>query len=219
MVKKNAVQQAQVAIILNNAQSQYSQNASNVTVQSALAAAATDPVLIAKYADALKMDSASFMQGLTALQTATSTQAQQYQQQFEAERKALAEQQAAAGAAYSGFRGKAQQDLSNTESGIVTSSRSQLQQQLNQLTSSFESKYGTSATPSASVNFADPYAGAGTSISGLNIPGANGNSTISGQLAGGVTGTQIAAKQADINAEAQQMVALGTSVPITPVSA
>lgn len=178
----------------------------------ALDAAQKNPDIISKYADMAKLDKQSFTQQIQAAQTQYGTQAEQYRRQFENERKMLSEQQAASGTAYSGFRGKAQQDLSKTEAGIVTSSRSQQQQALNQLTSQFESKYGTGATPQASLTLQNPLLG-GVSASGLkqNVGGAD---VLGGQLAGGITGTFEPTKRADIATEAsniyQSNPALGT---------
>lgn len=202
-------QQAVVAAAAGAAKSLYGANASNVTLQSALQAASTDPNITAKYADALKMDSQQFQQGLQQISVSSSTQSQQQQQQFELDRKALAEQNAAAGTAYSGFREQAQNNLAQNESNIVTSSRSQLQQQLNDATSAYESKYGTAATTPASTQFVDPFASAGTSISGLSTGATPNNTTLTGQLAGGITGTAPIQKQQDINNLASNYVTLG----------
>lgn len=167
----------------------------------ALDLAAKDPNIVAKYADMAKMDTQSFTQQLEQAKSTYSTEAGLRKTQFENERKALAEHQAAAGTAYSGFRGKAQNDLAQTESGIVSSSNSQLKNNINNLTSAFEAKYGTGATPSASITVANPLEG-NVSLSGLQTPGGNGTTTLTGNLAGGITGTVAPAKAADINASA-----------------
>ncbi len=158
-----------------------------VSFADALALAAKDPNIVSKYADMAKLDKQAFTQTLQNYQTQFSTQAQQLKMQFENDRKNLAENQAAAGTAYSGFRGKAQADLAKTEAGIVTSTRSQQQQQLNNLTSSFESKYGTGATPTTPITYNDPLAG---------------NTSISATPAGGITGSVAPQKAADINNQA-----------------
>lgn len=212
----NATQQGMVGASLEAAKGLYGANASNVTLQQALAAAAKDPNIIAKYSDALKMDRQVFAQNIQQIQQSATLASQQQQTQFENERKALAEQSAAAGQAYSGFRGRAQAQLGQQESGIIQSTRSQIQNQLNQATSAFESKYGTSATNPASINFNDPLAGSNVSLSGLDTTGSQSTDALSGQLAGGITGSQPIAQQQDINSLASNYVSLGQMPPVTP---
>lgn len=171
-----------------------------VSFAEALDLASKDPNIIAKYADMAKLDKQGFLQQVQAMQAQYSTQAQQQKMDFERDRKSLAEMNAAAGTAYSGFRGKAQSDLAKTQAGIITSTRSQQQQQLNALTSAFEGKYGTGATPKASLTLENPLAG-NVSISGLDQTG-GGTSTLAGQQAGGITGTVAPAKAAEIRGSA-----------------
>lgn len=221
--KMNALQQAQVSIVMNQALTGYAQNASSLSVHDALSAAQNDPSIVSKYADALSMDSADFQQSLSQLQQSTSTTAQSNQQQFEQDRKNLAKQEAAAGMAYSGFRNEAEQNLQTSEAGIVTSSNSQTQQQLNQLRQNFEAKYGTAATPQAGINFTDPLNGGNTSISGqLQTPGAmtniTGNTVGTQGAIGGVIGTQNVAKSQDTTSLALQNIQASTPVPVTAVS-
>lgn len=202
-------QQAVVSAATGAASALYGANASNVTLQSALQAAATDPTLIAKYADALKVDTNVFQQNLQQIQQATSTTAQQQQTQFENDRRNLSEQEAAAGQAYSGLRGRAQEQLGQSESGIISSSQSALQKQLNDATSAFESKYGTAATTPATAQFTNPGSSSSVSLSGLYNPTSPQTSTLSGTTIGGITGSNNTAKQADINTLAGQYVTAG----------
>lgn len=195
-------QKALISAIADVASSAATTGKPPLSFADALDAAAKDPNIIAKYADASKLDLQSFTQQLNNLKTNYSTQSELYKTQFENERKALAEQQAAAGRAYSGFRGKAQQDLLQQEAGIVTSSKSQLQNALNQMTSQFESKYGTGMTPPAAITAANPLTG-GVTASGLKTSG-GGTETVTGQIAGGITGTETAAKAADTRSSALQ---------------
>lgn len=214
----DATQQATVGAALSVAKSNYSSGASSITLQQALAAAATDPNLVAKYADAAKLDTQTFQQNLQQLQQSQSTSAQQTQQQFENDRKALAEQQAANGTAYSGFRGEAQKQLGDTESGIVQSSKSALQQQLNTATQAFEAKYGTAATTPATATFTDPAASSNISLSGQYSPSGTVANTLTGTVAGGITGTEPIAKQADIDSTASQYVQQGQVTPTTSIA-
>ncbi|MES2006903.1 MAG: peptidoglycan-binding domain-containing protein [Patescibacteria group bacterium] len=175
-----------------------------VSFAEALSLAAKDPNIVAKYSDALKLDTQSFSQALDQLRTATGTEQQNLQTQFQDERRKLAEASAASGQAYSGFRGRAQKELAQSESGVVSSSRSQLQKNLQDLTTSFEAKYGSGSATPATANFVDPFAASNVSLSGQTTPGAGGTSTLSGQLAGGITGTVAPQKQQDINSSALQ---------------
>ena len=183
----NATQQAVVSIAMKTAKSNYSANASALSVQDAIKQASQDPSVIGPYADALGIDKEQFQQNIQTLQQSITLQSQQQQTQFENERKALAQKFAAAGQAYSGFRGEAQQQLGQTEQGIVTSSQSQLQKELNDAQAAFESKYGTTAALQnpANVQFNNPLNSAIISPSGLDIaPGSN-VSTLSGATAEG----------------------------------
>lgn len=167
-----------------------------VSFADALDLAAKDPNIIAKYADMAKLDKNAFLQQIQTAQTQYGVQADEQKMQFENDRKTLAENMAASGKAYSGFRGKAQENLAKTEAGIITSSRSQQKQALDQLTSAFESKYGTGLTPTASITLTDPLK-SDISISGLYKPD-SGTDTLTGVKVGDITGTVEPAKKADI---------------------
>lgn len=161
----------------------------------ALALAAKDPNIVARYSDALNLDKESFQQAIEQYQTTYSTQNQLQQTQFENDRRALAANSAAAGQAYSGFRGRAQKELAQNQSGIVTSSRSQLKKNLNDLTSAFEARYGTNRTTPASISFTDPYASSNITLSGQSRSQSPVSNAVTGQLAGGITGTEAPEKQ------------------------
>jgi hypothetical protein len=216
----NAVQQAQVGLALSTAKNMYSTTGSTVTLDQALKAAASDPSIVSQYADAQKLDVAGFQQSLQQLQTATSTNQKNLQTQFENERRALSEQQAAAGTAYSGFRGRAQEQLAQQEQGIVTSSRAKAQQSLQDLTTQFEQKYGSAATQAATMPFLDPYAASGVSLSGQTTPGSTmPTSTLAGQLTGGITGSQVTGKTQAEQQLASSYVTAGQVPNVNPVKA
>lgn len=202
-------QQAVVSAAIGAAKSLYGANASNVTLQSALEAASNDPTIISKYSEALKIDTNTFQNSLQQIQQSTSTQSQQQQTQFENERKALAESQASAGTAYSGFRKQAENQLAQSENNIVESSRSQSQKELQDLTNAFEQKYGSSATPTSSQMILNPLNSSQTSISGLATNNTPTYDTIESKTTGGITGTQPIAKQQEINSLASNYVTLG----------
>src|SRR5258708_25096089 len=154
----NATQQTSVAIGLSSSLDNYAANASSLSLQDAIKSASQDPNIIAKYADMLKIDQTQLTQSIKDAQTSLSTESQKNQQEFENDRKALAEQQAAAGTAYSGFREQAQNQLAANETAVVTSSRAAAQKKVNDATSAFESKYGTAGTSPANLTFSDPFA-------------------------------------------------------------
>lgn len=198
----NDAQRAIIAAAYTAKQTAYNTSGQQMTFADALTQAAQDPNIVAKYADAAKLDTQAFQQSLQQLQQSGTTEAQNNQIAFETARKQLADQSAAAGQANSGFRTKAQENLGTQEQGIVQSSRSTMQQNLNDLTRNFEGKYGTAATTPATAGFTDPYAVSNISLSGQYNPNANGANTLAGTLAGGVTGSQPVAKQGDINTKA-----------------
>lgn len=201
----NDSQRAIIAAAYTAKQTAYNTTGQQMTFADALTQAAQDPNIVAKYADAAKLDAQTFQQNIQQLQQASTTGAQNNQIQFENDRKTLADQEAAKGAAYSGFRNLAQQQLGQQESGIVQSSRATLQQNLNNATQDFATKYGTAATTPATTTFNDPFAGSNISLSGQYNPNANGATSLSGVLPGGITGSQPIAQQQDINAKAQDI--------------
>ena len=166
-----------------------------VSFAEALKLAQNDPNIISKYADEAGLDKQAFEQNLVDLQTNLNVDSETKKMQFENDKKQLAENFAASGAAYSGFRGKAQENLNKSQSGIITSTRSATQKKLQEATSAFESKYGTSATKEASVNYINPSTGA---VENLTAP-----------TLGGITGSINPAKQQDINNKA--LYNLGTT--------
>lgn len=159
-----------------------------VSFAEALNLAKNDQTITAKYADEAGLDTQAFSQSLEALQTNLNVTEETQRMQFEADKKNLAESYAEAGAAYSGFRGKAQENLGKSQAGIITSTRSAVKEKLQQATSAFESKYGTSATKSAAVNYVNPLTGQTENIVAPTL--------------GGITGSVAPAKQSEINTKA-----------------
>ena len=214
--KLSPLQQAQVSIVMSSALNSYAANASSLPVSDALRQAANDPTIVSKYSDALGLDTAAFTDSLANAQTALSTTEQQQKIQFEKDRKALAENAAATGTAYSGFREQAKKNLETTESGIVTSTRSQAQSSLNQARQNFESKYGTAATPTASLTYNNPLYN-GTNISGGMDQSATTDNTITGNTVGNVLGSQNVAKNTDVTNLALNNIGLSSPVSVTAI--
>lgn len=169
--------------------------------------AQSDPVIAQYYGERLRTGQQQFQQDLSYLQGGAGDQARQQQMQFESDRKALAEQHAAAGTAYSGFRGQAQQKLGDLESGIVQSSRRNLQKQLTDATQAFETKYGTSATNPATAQFQDPYQASNYSLSSLYKPsGGPMNTLLTGTTIGNVAGSEKQAALGDTEQQYQDLI-------------
>lgn len=209
----NGTQRAVISAASTAKQAAYQSDGQQLTFADALKAAAADPNIISTYADAAKLDAQDFQQNLQQLQTASSTAGELNQMQFENDRKQLAEQSAAKGQAYSGFRNQAQEQLGKTEAGIVQSSRSALKQSLDSATRAFEAKYGTAATTPATANFSDPLANSNISLSGQYQPKTPTTTILTGQLAGGIAGTQGVAQNSAINTKATQLYDVANAVP------
>lgn len=148
------------------AQNQYQQGQANFgvnaqTMQKALELAQNDPTLKAIYGDNAKMALSDLHNSLGFLNA-------EYAQQFglmTAEqakaRKDLAEQEAAAGRAQSGFRQQAQGMLQKQQSAVIASSQRQLQQQVRSLGAAYESQFGSKGLPAIQAGGAtyQPYGG------------------------------------------------------------
>lgn len=198
-------------------------NSQNITLDSALEAAAKNPSITQPFADSLKIDLANLQQTASTLQTKTNTDMKNLSLQFEKERKDLAEQYASTGQAYSGYRQKAQGDLATTEGGIVTSSISDLQSQLDQATKAFEAKWGTDAASTAfggsmlsspgttpiGLSFTDPLGGGGTDVTGRTLSGTDTTTTLTGAKTGEVTGSAIPGAESSITSLAQDYYSMG----------
>lgn len=72
--------------------------------------------------------------------------------QQEAEKTQLQDQMAEAGLAYSGIRKKAQDNMETMQTGVVQSNKRQLEKNINQLGSAYESKFGSSGFPGINIS-------------------------------------------------------------------
>ena len=170
-------------------QGQYDQGLANVSINSdllnkALVSAQTDPNIIAKYGDSLKLNQKGLQDTLAFIDQdyAQSTGLRGMKQ--ESERKALAEQQSEAGRAYSGFRQQAERQLETEQGAVIASSRRELQNKINQLGQGLEQTYGTSGLQQFS-----PIQAGGLAYNPV----------------GGITGTEAGQKQADIETRQTQI--------------
>jgi len=218
--------QAAIAAAITGAQTLAATGTTGITLAQALQAAKTDPNVLAHFTDTFNIDKNDFQQALSSLQTVANTTAQQEQMKMENERRALAAQSEAAGQAYSGYRGLAEKQLGESESAVVQSNLADYQQKLNQLTSAFESKYGTAATPNASLGFVNPFLSADVNISGQDVNSGSQSTSLTGTLAGGVIGSQLPSSQnpygtgsvqSDILNLASNYMTTGASIPNTPL--
>jgi peptidoglycan hydrolase-like protein with peptidoglycan-binding domain len=176
----------------------YSTKNSGLTLDEALKAAQNDHNIVEKYSDMMKLDKQAFSQQIGQLQQQISTDSQQQQTKFENERRQLSENFANAGQAYSGLRQRAQQQLGEQQSGIIQSSKSTIQKQLNDMTAAFEGKYGSGSASPYTAQFKDPFASSNVSLSGLKQSPTSSTSNLSGQMAGGITGTAPLAQKQDV---------------------
>jgi len=181
------------------------QDITAAAIADAYTKASNDPLIAQKYKEIADFDKQWFQQNLQAVTQVADQNAIQTQAQFEADRKALAEQQGAAGTAYSGFRGQAQERLAQGEAGVVESSRRTLKKTLDDMTSQFEQKYGTSATTPATAQFVDPRSSSGVSLSGLKQTPTTTSTGLTGSTIGGIQGTIQGQKAQDVITRQQQI--------------
>jgi hypothetical protein len=119
------------------------QNLNEQTLQDALAKAAKNPQINQKYGEELITSTQNLQQNIGLLTGQYTEDQVKQMRDFEDQKKALAEQYAAAGMANSGFRQKAKQNLEADQNNIISSSRRQLQQNLTGITAPFEQRFGT----------------------------------------------------------------------------
>ncbi len=166
-------------------QSQYDAGQTNVSINAdllnkAMTAAANDPDILSKYGDALKLNQSSLNRTLSDISSEYSQTEKERGIAQEEQRKALAESEASAGRAYSGFREQAKQRLATSQEGVIESSKRALQKELQNIGQTLEERYGTSGLYRFS-----PITAGGLSYTPV----------------GGIIGTEAAAKKADIEAK------------------
>jgi hypothetical protein len=198
-------QQTSVMIGYDTAKAQYAQNASALTVQDALAAAAKDPNIINKYADLANVTASDLQNSVSQIVQNAQITSQQQQAQMQQAQAGLEKTFGGQGTAYSSFRQGAQQQLNTQNQGIITSTASQIQQQLRSAGEGAEQLYGSN------------YAGLNNLNATYINPLTGQAQTIGYQPVGGLTGTAAQQQQADINAEAQQNINLATPASITGI--
>lgn len=168
--------------------------------------AQNDPVISKFYGDRLRMGTDAFTQDLKYLQGSLDQQGTDRALQFAEDRQALADLQAEKGTAYSGFRGQAQEKLSQQQAGIIESSRRDIQKSLDDATKAFEEKYGSAATNPASITLADPNAASQYTIGGLLKPGVKTTDMLRGATLGNIAGSEATAKLGDIEEKYQSSI-------------
>ena len=166
-------------------QGQFDAGQSNVSINQdllnkALISAQNDPNIISRYGDAAKIASNDLSFNLGQISANYATEQTQQQMEMAKAKKDLAETEAAAGRAYSGFRGQAENLLGAGQANIIQSTKSQLQQQLQLMGRGYEQQYGS------------------TALKGLSSPISAGGQTY--QPIGDITGTIPGQKQSEIEA-------------------
>lgn len=111
----------------------------------ALQSAQTDPNIIAKYGDAAKTAASDIAFNLGQINANYATAQSQQQLELAKQRKDLEGQLAQAGQAYSGFRRQAEDILGSQQANIIQSTKSQLQQQVQDLGRQYETTFGSAA--------------------------------------------------------------------------
>src|SRR3990167_244324 len=157
-------QLASFSAISDSFKQQFTQGTVNADIQAkdlqdAINSIANDVEFKAKYGDNLALSTANFQNTLQDLQFQTGQLQTQQQQQFGDQQKALAEQKAAMGQSYSGFREQAKERLASDQSGIIESTRQQLKNKITGLGQDWESQFGSSAALTTSVDYKNPLTG------------------------------------------------------------
>jgi hypothetical protein len=163
------------------------------TFNDAYQKAVNDPIIAAKYADLATTTSKDFANNLQVIATNSMLTGEQQAATMTQEQKDLQEQEAAAGRAYSGFRQQAQGKLDTSQQGIITSTRSKIEQALRESASGVEKLYGSG------------YAGLSNATTQYRNPLTGQVENISYQPYGGLTGTVEQSKEADILARQNEI--------------
>jgi len=156
------------------------------TLLDAYTQAQNDPDIAAKYADLATTTAKDFANNLQTITTNAMLTGQQQAATMTQEQRDLQEQEAAAGRAYSGFRQQAQGKLDTSQQGIITSTRSKIEQALRDATSGVEKLYGSG------------YEGLSNATAQYRNPLTGQIENISYQPYGGLSGTVGQSKEADI---------------------
>ena len=113
--------------------------------------AQNDPTINEYYKNQLRTGQEEFRRNVAYVQQDFEALQQLQQRQFPEQQRALAEAESSAGRAYSGFAEKARRELAESQSGVIQSSKRDLQRQLEQLGGGFEQKFGTTALGQAPI--------------------------------------------------------------------
>lgn len=157
-------QLAAFSAIADSFKQQYAQGVVNADIQAkdlqdAINSVLNDVEFQAKYGDQLKLATANFQNNLQDFQFQTGQLATRQAQQFTDQQKALAEEKAAMGQAYSGFRQQAKQRLASDQTGIIESTRQQIKNNLTNLGQSWEGMFGSAQAQTPSVDYVNPLTG------------------------------------------------------------
>lgn len=131
-------------------QNQYNSGVANVSINrdllnKALLAAQTDPNIVAKYGDAAKLAAKDVEFNLGQISANYATAQTQQQLELAREKQDLEKQIGKAGQAYSGYRKQAETLLGAQQANVIQSTKSRLQQQLQELGRGYEGTFGSDA--------------------------------------------------------------------------
>lgn len=167
----------------------------------AVKVAEQDPDIVAKYGDSLKSGIESFKANMESYQNELTLGMSDAARKFYNDKRALTEAEAGAGRAYSGFRKQAEEKLAKDESSIISSSLSKYRDNLKNLSTNFETKYGTkqyntSLGETPRLVYTDPLTG--------------NPSVINTGAMGGIVGSEPVAKGQAIRSKASDLLQLNT---------
>lgn len=172
-----------------------------------------DPVIQKEFGDEMNVAKDYLNKNIDLISAEFKSLTEDQQREYIDAKKQTQEAQAAIGTAYSGFRKQAEEKLGTQQSGIVESSRRQLQQQLNQIGQQFEQRFGSKALGKTVLGKTIGAGDIGT-YGGQTYTGA-GYTPVGYTATGGITGTQasdiLAAKlqkQQDLAGEKLQEIQL-----------
>jgi len=153
------------------------------------------------YADDLKLGTDTLNKNLDLLSSDYQNLTEKEKQQYVDAKKQLDETQAAAGTAYSGFRGQAKGKLEKEQKSIVESAQNPLKSQLNTLESAYEQRYGSKALAGLKL----PGIGAGDAPTiGGDYTGAA-FTPVSYTPTGGIAGTAKTSELADVESQFKEL--------------
>jgi len=118
--------------------------------------AKADPVISKYFSDQLRIGETNLTNMIADVAEESGQWSREQSEVFKQQRITGAEEAVAGGRAFSGYRQQARERLQREQTGIVSSTRRQLQRQLRQAGQAFETAFGTAQLPTMGLPFTDP---------------------------------------------------------------